>query len=372
MDILKDFQQLNRDILFGNGGGKTIFQPRIDCWYDDRMFRKEPLPKGYEGMSRKQLYEALQVSARLYEFNACLERRFPKEVKEYSRVLDDVHTEFVIETPLGKVNTIYASNTSNSGVMPQKWWIETPKDLEIWSYLDECARYSFNRETYDRLQQEMGHLGIPTMFLPRPNMQHMFIEACGVENTYCLQADYPDELEAYFASRSKGHENMTQVVAQCPIECINYGDNLHYQILPPYLFEKYVLPEYQKRGEVLHNAGKFIHSHWDGAVEGFLPYAKACFLDGIEAITPKPQGDVTVEQIKKALGDDIFLIDGLAAVLFSDIYPIEQLKEQVNQLLTQFEGQLILGISDEFPSDGNLERILTVRDMVEEWNANHG
>ncbi len=25
-------------------------------------------------MNRKQLYEALQVSARLYEFNACLER----------------------------------------------------------------------------------------------------------------------------------------------------------------------------------------------------------------------------------------------------------------------------------------------------------
>lgn len=368
---MKDFQALNRDVLFKKAGGKTIFQPRIDCWYQDRAYRGEPLPVGYTGMSRKELYEALQVSARLYEFNACLETHYPAEVKSYSRRLNDTQVEHVIETPLGTVNTIFASNTSNAGQMPVKWWIEDEKDLEIWSYLEESAEYTFNTETYERLLNEMGHLGIPTMFLPRPNMQYMMVQAAGVENTYYLQADCPDELDAFFESLSKGQEKMIRTVADCPIECINYGDNLHCKILPPYLFEKYILPEYLKRGEVLHKAGKFIHSHWDGDVEGFLPYAKVCGLDGIEAITPKPQGDVTVEQVKEALGDEIFLIDGLAAVLFSDVYPIEDLKAQTRQLLELFEGQLVLGISDEFPSDGNLDRILIVRDMVEDFNAKH-
>ena len=368
---MKNFQALNRDVLFRQAGGKTIFQPRIDCWYDDRAYRGEALPAGYEGMSRKELYEALQVSARLYEFNACMEVRYPAEVKSYERRLSDSQVEYVMETPYGTTNTVYASNTSNAGRMPVKWWIENEKDLEIWSYLEESAEYSFNMDTYNRLQKEIGHLGVPTMFIPRPNMQYMFVQACGVENTYYLQADAPDELEAFFKSLSKGQEKMVKTVAECPIECINYGDNLHSKILPPYLFEKYIIPEYEKRGEILHKAGKFIHSHWDGDVEGFLPYARCCALDGIEAITPKPQGDVTVEQVKEALGDEIFLIDGLAAVLFSDLYPLEDLKHQTRQLLEQFEGQLVLGISDEFPSDGNLDRILTVRDMVEEFNAKH-
>ncbi len=366
---MKDFQKLNRDILFGNGGGKTIFQPRIDCWYDDRIYRGESLPEGYTGMSRKQLYEALGVSARLYEFNACLETHYPKEVEFYSKKLSDSQTEFGYVTPLGKTNAIYQTNTSNAGQMPVKWWIEDEKDLEIWSYLEESAQYTFNMDTYNRLLADIGHLGIPTMFLPRPNMQYMTVHACGVENTHYMLMDYPDEMEAFFASLSKGQEKMIQTVADCPIECINYGDNLHCKILPPSLFKKYIIPEYEKRGEVLHKAGKFIHSHWDGDVMDFLPYAKVCGLDGIEAITPKPQGDVTVEQIKEALGDEIFLIDGLAAVLFSDIYPIEDLKKQTQQILHLFEGQLILGISDEFPSDGNLERIKIVRDMVEEFNA---
>ncbi len=366
---MKDFQQLNRDVIFRKANGKTIFQPRIDCWYDDRIHCGAPLPEGYTGMSRQELYEALQVSARLYEFNACLETHYPKEVQFYSKKLSETQREFGYITPFGTTNAIYATNTSNAGQMPVKWWIEDAKDLEIWSYLEESAEYSFNMETYHNLLQKIGHLGIPTMFLPRPNMQYMTVHACGVENTHYMLADYPDEMEAFFDSLSQGQEKMIKTVANCPIECINYGDNLHCKILPPYLFEKYVLPEYLKRSDVLHKAGKFIHSHWDGDVADFLQYAKICGLDGIEAITPEPQGDVTVKQMKEALGDEVFLIDGLAAVLFSDVYPEEMLKKQTQEILDLFEGQLVLGISDEFPSDGNLDRILMVRDMVEEFNA---
>ncbi len=368
---MKDFQALNRAVLFRQAGGKTIFQPRIDCWYSDRAYRGEPLPEGYQGLTRQQLYEKLEVSARLYEFNTCLERRYPKDVEVTGRQLSDTQSEHIITTPYGSVNCISATNTSNPGQLPVKWWIENEKDLEVWSYLEEYSEYSFNYETYERLQKQMGHLGIPTMFLPRPNMQYMIVQACGVENTYYLMADYPDELEAFFGALSRGQEKMLKVVADCPIECINYGDNLHCNILPPSLFERYIIPEYEKRGEILHRAGKFVHSHWDGDVKGFLPYAKTCALDGIEAITPLPQGDVTVEEVKAALGDEIFLIDGLAALLFSDVYPLEMLQDQARQLLELFEGQLVLGISDEFPSDGNLDRILTVRDMVEDFNARH-
>ena len=37
-------------------------------------------------------------------------------------------------------------------------------------------------------------------------------------------------------------------------------------------------------------------------------------MDGIEAITPVPQGDVTLEEIKEGLGDEMYLIDGIPAI----------------------------------------------------------
>ena len=68
-------------------------------------------------------------------------------------------------------------------------------------------------------------------------------------------------------------------------------------------FERYVLPAYQRRCELLHAAGKFLHAHWDGDCRPLLKYARDTGLDGIEAITPAPQGDVTLEETKAALGD---------------------------------------------------------------------
>jgi len=89
----------------------------------------------------------------------------------------------------------------------------------------------------------------------------------------------------------------------------------------------------------------------------------------IEAITPKPQGDVTVKEIKDALGDDLFLIDGIAAVLFDDIYPEEELVAQVHELLDLFGSKIILGISDEISSTGDIERIKLVGEIVDSYNS---
>jgi hypothetical protein len=163
-----------------------------------------------------------------------------------------------------------------------------------------------------------------------------------------------------------------EIIKESPIEWINYGDNLHGGTLPPNLFEKYVLPAYQRRSDSLHKAGKFTYSHWDGDCKPLLQYAKHCGLDGIEAITPVPQGDVTLDEMKAALGDEIFLIDGIAAILFNKTYPVEDLVNQVNRLIELFAPKLVLGISDEMPSRGEISRVRLVKEIVDEYNNSLG
>lgn len=369
-----DLLQLNRAIINRTANGKTIFQPRINAWYDDRIFRHAELPGRYRDCDRTALYEKLGCSDRLYQFNACLEEFYDSSVhiekipleggsgRDYRRV---------ITTPVGQVEEIVCGNDSNFGMLPKKWLIQEKEDLRVYSYIEEAASYRFNMDTYRELYAAYAHLGLPTIFLPRTNMQKLLVELAGVENTFYLLADEPDAVEDYFKVLSKSQERMLQVVAESPIEWINYGDNLHCRILPDYMFEQYVIPEYEKRGHILHKAGKFVHSHWDGDVKGYLKYAKCCALDGIEAITPIPQGDVTIEEVKAALGDEIFLIDGLPAVLFSPPFSKEQLAEETRKTMELFEGQLILGISDEMPSDGTLDKVEMVKELVDEFNSRH-
>ena len=92
-------------------------------------------------------------------------------------------------------------------------------------------------------------------------------------------------------------------------------------------------------------------------------------MDGIEAITPVPQGDVTLEEMKEGLGDDMYLVDGIPAIYFDDIYPEETLVECVHKILDMFAPNLVLGISDEISSTGDIERIRLVGKIVDEYNA---
>ena len=365
--------KLNRDIIRGKSNGKVLFQPRINAWLDDRVFSNIPLPGKYEGCDRLGLYEKLGCSDRLYNyFNACLEVQYDESVKFEWHPLTDGKTDRdyrrVIRTPVGDLTEIMRGNTSNYGMMPEKWLVSDLSDFRALCYLEEASHYSFNMGLYSELEEKAGHLGLPTVFIPRTTIQKLLVELSGVENTFYMLADDPDTLEEYFKVLCKSQESMLRAMAGSPIEWINYGDNLHCRILPDYMFEKYILPEYEKRGEILHGAGKFLFSHWDGECKTYLKFAKSCYLDGIEAVTPVPQGDVTLEEVKEAFGDEILLIDGLPAVLFAEPFTDEQLMREAQRTIDMFAGRLILGISDEMPSNGLLERVELVTRLTEAHN----
>ncbi|MBS3762797.1 MAG: hypothetical protein KGZ25_05770, partial [Planctomycetes bacterium] len=180
--------------------------------------------------------------------------------------------------------------------------------------------------------------------------------------------DYPDLCKAYFDALEIAQNRLVDVINQSPIEIINYGDNVHAGTCTPKLFEEYVLPVYQRRTERLHEGGKFVHAHWDGNCGPLLPYAQETGLDGIEAITPKPQGDVTLDETKEALGD-MFLIDGVPAVYFDETYSEEVLVDCARKCIDLFAPNLVLGISDEISSTGKIDRVKLVGEVVDDYNA---
>ena len=72
--------------------------------------------------------------------------------------------------------------------------------------------------------------------------------------------------------------------------------------------------------------------------------------------------------MKEALGDEMILMDGIPAVYFDDTYPVEKLIEATYRLIELFAPRLILGISDEISSTGDIERVRVVGEIVDEYN----
>ena len=100
-----------------------------------------------------------------------------------------------------------------------------------------------------------------------------------------------------------------------------------------------------------------------------IPLARETGLDGLEAITPKPQGDVSLEEMKKGLGEEIMLLDGIPAILFDSYYPLAALEEFARRVIELFAPRLLLGISDELSSTGEIDRIYRVAGIVDEYNG---
>ena len=371
-----NFLELHRDVIRGRSAGKIIWQPRTQCWFGDKKFAGIPFPEPFRGMNYPEdlprIYQMLRCSARIYEFNACFRKTEHPKVRYTEEQLSNTDKKITIKTPVGEQVAVKKSTKSSSRWITLKWEIESEEELKAAIWRAENTTWTWDQEKYDCLCARWDGLGLPTMHMPRVNIQDLYINTMGVERAVYALSDWKDEVQAYFKALNECHNRLIDIINSSPIEIINFGDNLHGGTLSPALFKEYVLPAYQQRCAKLHSAGKFVHAHWDGDTKPLLPFAGETGLDGIEAVTPRPQGDVTLEEIKDAFGDGLFLIDGLPAILFDKVYPVSVLEDFTRKLIELFAPKLILGISDEISSTGDIKRIKIVGKIVDDYNVSCG
>ncbi len=364
-----DLTQLHLDVIRGCACGKVLWQPRIEAWLSERRRRGEPLPAEYERLSKPELYRRLGVSNRIYEFNRCFVSHEDQRVRTVTEDLGNGLFEVRVETPAGVQKAVYQTSRNSSYKKHIKWPIADQNDMKVAAWRERHRRWTFDRDAYDRLCAEWAGLGAPTMFMPRTTVQKLYIDEMGVENAIFALMDHPDACGEYFDALQVNQERLIEVINASPVEIINFGDNVHGGTLPPEYFARYVLPVYQRRCELLHSAGKFVHAHFDGNTRPLLPMVRDTGLDGLEAVTPRPQGDVTLEEAKQALGDEMFLIDGIPAVYFDRTYDTRTLTDCAKRVIELFAPRLILGISDEISWTGDIERVRLVTQVVDDYNA---
>ncbi len=337
-----------------------VYQPRIEHWYWTNL-NAGTLPDRYKGMSLLEVYDDLGCSIRSYPFfNGCLKCREDSSVKYKTEEHGDI-TVSRWETPVGAIEmhsrrTLLAHHTD-------KFPVEKPEDVRVMEYILRGRTWWFDYEEFERNDVLIGDRAAPMIFIPRINIQRLYIEIMGVENTIYALADNRQMVEHLIQVINETDEQMLNIVAESPIPIINFGDNVDHHFLPPSLYERYVEPEYQRRAEFFRSAGKFTHAHWDGHIKLLLPYAKRSGLDGIEALTPVPQGDITIDEMKEALGDMI-LLDGIPMTYFLPYEENEELEKVTREIIKKFSPNLILGISDEPSPVCDIEKVRLVAEIL--------
>jgi len=339
---------------------RICWQPRLEHWYNVNK-RQGTLPARYRDMTRLEVYDDLGCSVRTYsEFNRCLRGTNDRRIKTDRRETPNrIYTTWT--TPAGEVSAVeYRTEEAQArGEFP----VKRVEDLRVIEYMLRGREWSWDEEAYQRGLAEAGDRGAPTFWVPRVNLQRCFIEYIGFENTIYMLHEHPREMERFIETMNETDDGAFDVVCGCPVRIINFGDNVHSDMLSPPLFRRWVLPYQRRRADQLHEAGKFCHPHWDGYYKPLLPYVHELGVDGYEALTPEPMGDVSLEETKEALGD-LILIDGIPATDFLPTVGEEEFVGRVRRILELFSPNLVLGISDEISPPGQIEKVRLVSEIV--------
>ncbi len=342
---------------------RVVWQPRLEHWY--RINRREGrIPQRYKDAELRDIYDDLHASVRYFWSPEGFRTIHSPEITVTREQKEGCwHTCW--KTPHG--NMLKIERITHDSWMTTKFPIESLDDVCIMEYVLEDAEYEFDPDLFEHARSELGNRTAPTTIFPRVNLQRMFIDYLGYENSVYFLHDHPEKMEAFVRAIDRSDDRLAEVVKDSLYDIVNFGDNVHSDMLPPPLFERYVLPRYRELSAFFRDAGKYTYPHWDGNVTPLMPYAQSCGLDGIEAITFEPQGDISIKDAKEMMGD-LILIDGIPAIFFLPDYPVSMLEECTREVIETFYPNIVLGISDEMPPDGDIERCRLVSTIVTEYN----
>lgn len=368
MDRNMTFREMNLKVFRKEPVPHVLFQPRFESWYHWQK-KFAGFPPEHDAMSLAELYDELQVSQRYTHHETgipspLISHRSPEvKVREKTEEREMMRT---YETPHGDLVESFRL-TVDDVWREVDFPVKQPEDLKKLRWLLQRTTYSFSAERFEQGDKYLGDRGEPQFWLPKSPYQALAQQWMKLEDFIYALADCPDEVEETMKAIDDTYDGLyEEIVAAGIVKIANFGENIHDQLISPRYFEQYLIPWYEKRSGQLRKAGIYTHNHIDGYFRSLLKYLKDLPFDGLEALTPLPQGDVSLEEMKEHIGDKI-LLDGIPAVFFLTTYSCEQVMETVERIVELFHPRLVLGASDEVPQGADAEGAIKKLQMVSKW-----
>ena len=360
---------------------KLPFGARIDLWYNYHA-TKGTLPEKYKGcpeidilrdlgaggtvvLGGEQVRTGNSSGARLI---ILWDTTF-KNVEVLSSEEGPVKAVTYI-TPKGTVSTKTEFNRTEGylqGYIVARLF-KNEKDYPAIEYMLEDSVLVPDYVEYTRLAGTIADDGVIRCGLRTSPMQYIMRDLMGYEAFFYELADNPQKLEHLYETAKELWKKQLVILADSPAKilsvCSNWSDEIHTPV-----FRKYFVPWLQEATEFLHSKGKLTLIHADGEMRRLIPLVLESGIDVAEAWSPAPMTSVTTAELRKAWGDEITIWGGLPTLIFEPTCSDEKFEDYVINLFREVApgNNFILGMGDNFPIAGDINRIRRVVELIEQY-----
>ncbi|NLO75029.1 MAG: hypothetical protein GX100_13100 [candidate division WS1 bacterium] len=348
-------------------------EPDVMVWFGDLSYwhfahgRIGDLPAAWEGpIGRHQMHRDLGVG----EYVPCSSAYDLREGDEVHCRREEKEGLFTTtwETPAGTLTARQQYSRVSFSYGYLEYPVKSAADLEIVRYIEERRVYLPIPERAGQVNRELGDFGVPVDALPATPLGTLLRDWTGITSLAFLVADEPEEIQKTVDCLAEAQNEPYRLVAESADHLCLVAENLSAETMGGY-FDRYLKDYLTMRVAGLHAAGKQVFIHLDGTLRGVAEKVPATGIDCLDAVTPKPVGDVAMEHLRALIGEEILVIGGLPGAMFAPPFTAEDMRTHVLNIirLHKDSGTFMFGVADQVPPNADLGIVRLVGDLVEEY-----
>jgi len=285
---------------------------------------------------------------------------------------DGILVETLI-TPVGTLTGHWAFS-DRVGSIPHaiKHVVNNSEELKIFHWAVDHMDLNRPEPLYENFvlaDKDIGDDGIATTSFNNSPLMFLIEMVWGLENTYYLLNDYPQEVEDILQKLHLSIKRQLETIIESPAGVVIEYENTSSTLLSPKVFRKHVLPFLNEYAEILKGAGKIYLIHMCGRLRAFKEDLASGRFHGIIDAPPPPTGDFPLDEAAASLPGKV-VIGGVDPTTFINPNPafVEAEISGLLERLKPFRG-VMLGSADVAPRGALPENFKIIRRLVDTVGA---
>ena len=275
-----------------------------------------------------------------------------------------------ITTPVGKLREVtqYSPISFSNGI--REHLIKDIDDLKVFLWLTQHTTYVPDYEFARQRYETIGENGIVLCYTPKSPLMELVALQAGIENVTYMMMDDEKEFSAILDELEEKADEACRIAVESPAECIMLPENISSECVASF-YQPYMKRFHQKWTAQIRQSGKFSFVHQDGSVRGLVrQLSKESHFDVIEAITPFPAGDISIDEVAELVDDSTILWGGIPGGMFNESScSDEEFDKHVLHCIEVMTGapRYVLGVADQVVPGSSERRIKRVRELVDQY-----